>query len=279
MSVQANARPIIIKRKKVIGGGGHHGGAWKVAYADFVTAMMAFFMLMWLLNATTEQQRKGLSDYFSPTIPISRTSGGGEGNFGGDSVFSEDTLPQNGIGASADRPTESNKSRGASGMSEDGTGEAQDEVFTSLEALLTGHGGESQVMENALRHITTQLTDEGLIIEIFATQDSRLFLPGTNTPTGMLRGLADLIADTARTVSNGIAVSGHVAAQPVVLANNQTWDRSADQATIMRLLLEEAGISPNRIKRVTGHADREPAAARNPMAIRNNRLEIILLRE
>ena len=69
MSTETNTRPLIIKRKKVSGGDGHHGGAWKVAYADFVTAMMAFFMMMWLLNATTEQQRKGIADYFSPTIP------------------------------------------------------------------------------------------------------------------------------------------------------------------------------------------------------------------
>ena len=78
MAAGSNA-PVIIKRKKIIKGGGHHGGAWKVAYADFVTAMMAFFMLMWLLNATTEKQRKGLADYFNPTIPINRISGGGEG--------------------------------------------------------------------------------------------------------------------------------------------------------------------------------------------------------
>ena len=74
MAAQTNAAPVIIKRKKVISGGGHHGGAWKVAYADFVTAMMAFFLLMWLLNATTEKQRKGISDYFNPTIPANRIS-------------------------------------------------------------------------------------------------------------------------------------------------------------------------------------------------------------
>ena len=278
MSVQTNARPIIIKRKKVVGGGGHHGGAWKVAYADFVTAMMAFFMLMWLLNATTEQQRKGLSDYFSPSIPISRTSGGGDGNFGGDTVFSEDTLPQNGTGASATRPTESIRARGDSGVSDDGKGAAQEEAFETLEALLVGRGGESKVMENELRHITTRLTDEGLVIELFATEDSRLFEPGTNTPTALLRNLADLIADAAKTVSNGIAVEGHVAAEPVVLANNRTWDRSVEQAGAMRILLQKTAIAPTRIKRVTGHADRQPAVERNPMAIRNNRLEIILLR-
>jgi len=97
----ANTRPIVIKRKKVVGGDGHHGGAWKVAYADFVTAMMAFFMLMWLLNATSEQQRAGLADYFTPTITINRSSGGGEGMFGGESVTSEDVLTKDGNGSSS----------------------------------------------------------------------------------------------------------------------------------------------------------------------------------
>ena len=82
-----DARPIIIKKVKKGGGDGHHGGAWKVAYADFVTAMMAFFLLMWLLNATSEDQRKGLADYFDPSIPVSRTSAGGAGMLGGDTMF------------------------------------------------------------------------------------------------------------------------------------------------------------------------------------------------
>ncbi|MEM6622747.1 MAG: flagellar motor protein MotB [Pseudomonadota bacterium] len=83
----SDAQPIILKKKKVSGGDGHHGGAWKVAYADFVTAMMAFFLLMWLLNATSEEQRKGLADYFDPTLPISRSSAGGAGMLAGDTMF------------------------------------------------------------------------------------------------------------------------------------------------------------------------------------------------
>ena len=94
MATDRNVAPVIIKRKKVIVEGGHHGGAWKVAYADFVTAMMAFFMLMWLLNATTEKQRKGIADYFSPTAPISRLSSGSDGMFMGESVFAADVLPR-----------------------------------------------------------------------------------------------------------------------------------------------------------------------------------------
>ncbi|WP_299618487.1 flagellar motor protein MotB [uncultured Tateyamaria sp.] len=279
MSAQANARPIIIKRKKVIAGGGHHGGAWKVAYADFVTAMMAFFMLMWLLNATTEKQRKGIADYFSPTIPINRISGGGDGSFGGDSIFSEMTLPQNGTGATAARPTEGRQARGESGMSVDGKGQTQaEEAFRSLEAKLLGKGGESKVMENELQHINTRLTDEGLVIEIFALEGTPLFEGTSDQPTPLLRSLALMISDTAQTVENGIAIGGHVPAEPIVRAENLTWQTSANQATAMRKLIEAAGIAPAQIKRVTGHADREPIT-RNPMALRNNRLEIVLLRE
>jgi chemotaxis protein MotB len=130
MAAQGNAAPVIIKRKKVVGGGGHHGGAWKVAYADFVTAMMAFFLLMWLLNATTEKQRKGISDYFNPTIPVNRISGGGDGAFGGDSVFAEETMAHDGTGA-VDRKTAASASDAAgndAGKGAAGNGKAMSEL-------------------------------------------------------------------------------------------------------------------------------------------------------
>ncbi|MEX0369768.1 MAG: flagellar motor protein MotB [Tateyamaria sp.] len=279
MSAQANARPIIIKKKKVSGGDGHHGGAWKVAYADFVTAMMAFFMLMWLLNATTEKQRKGIADYFSPTIPINRVSGGGDGSFGGDSVFSEVTLPQNGTGATSQRPTEAKQARGETGSRDDADRtEAQDEVFKSLEAKLLGKGGETKVMDNDLQHIVTRLTDEGLVIELFSLENAPLFLDGTDTPTQLLRDLSRLISEAARSVTSGVAVEGHVRAEPIVIAENATWQQSVARANAMRKLLGQSGLSDTRIERVTGHADRE-AVVSNPMALRNDRLEVILLRE
>ncbi|KEJ90533.1 OmpA/MotB family protein [Sulfitobacter donghicola] len=279
MSAQANSAPVIIKRKKVVKGGGHHGGAWKVAYADFVTAMMAFFMLMWLLNATTEQQRKGLADYFSPTIPIVRVSGGGNGSFGGDSIFSEMTLPKNGTGASANRPASENKARGASGNdpSAEDSGE-QDQAFVSLDAMLQGFGGESFVMENALEHIVTRITDEGLVIEVFSRNHAEIFQQGTDAPTQLLKDITVMIAQISKTVTNEIAVEGHVHAQPLVLKENSVWDLSQRRATQVRLMMEQHNIAPKRIARITGHADREPVV-RNPMAIRNDRIEIILLRD
>ncbi|MEM9968420.1 MAG: flagellar motor protein MotB [Pseudomonadota bacterium] len=277
MGAQANAAPIIIKKKKSGGGDGHHGGAWKVAYADFVTAMMAFFMLMWLLNATTEQQRKGIADYFTPTIPINRVSGGGNGAFGGESIFSEDTLPQNGTGASSLRATIENQARGDSGSAE-GEDESSPDPLEEIEAQLVARGGESMVMENAMEHVVTRLTDEGLVIELFDLDSASLFDIGTDRPTQLLRDLTTIIADTAKTITNPIAISGHVRAEPVVLANSPVWEMSTRRGTQMRLLLERANIDDKRIERVTGHADRKPVVF-DPMSVRNNRLEVILLRE
>lgn len=278
MSAKANLAPVIIKRKKIVKSGGHHGGAWKVAYADFVTAMMAFFMLMWLLNATTEQQRKGLADYFSPTIPIVRVSGGGNGNFGGDSIYSEMTKPASGTGASARNATNEDKARGISG-NDPSVPEtaAQDEIFQSLEDLLRGRGGESSVLENALKHIVTRLTDEGLVIEIFSRDDVQIFEGGTAEPTSLMRDLAVLIAQVSKTVTNDIAIGGHVRAQPLVLKERSVWELSQQRATQTRLLLEAQNITSDRVKRVTGHADRTQVV-HNPMALRNDRIEIVLLR-
>ncbi|NCO87740.1 MAG: chemotaxis protein MotB [Rhodobacterales bacterium] len=276
MVAHANA-PIIIKRKKVIAGGGHHGGAWKVAYADFVTAMMAFFMLMWLLNATTEDQRKGISDYFAPTIPISRDSGGGDGLFGGNSMFSQETLLRDGTGATAGEPGPEAFAPGE--QNEDGANPpAEVAALREVEEVLQGIGGESAVAEQALRHVVTRLTDEGLVIELFSLPDAPLFAPDTAQPMPVTTELLRMIARTAGLVTNQVAVTGHTPARPVVVANNPVWTLSSERAMQVRLMLEEAGVAPARMQRVTGNADRALVDP-NPMAVRNDRIEIILLRK
>ena len=274
MGAQVNAAPIIIKRKKVVGGGGHHGGAWKVAYADFVTAMMAFFMLMWLLNATTEQQRKGIADYFSPTIPINRVSGGGNGAFGGEAIFSQENLPQMGTGGLPTRMEDGGASADADPSAGLRDGDAE---LEAIEGMLMGRGGESLVMENALKHVTTRLTDEGLVIELFELDEARLFAPGTSEPTRLLRDLAAIVSSAISPFSNAIALGAHVSADPIVLAQSPVWSLSADRATAVRELLEDLRLPPRRIRRITGHADREPVLE-NTMSTRNSRIEIVLLR-
>ena len=279
MSAKPNA-PVIIKRKKVVGGDGHHGGAWKVAYADFVTAMMAFFLLMWLLNATTEKQRKGLADYFSPTIPVNRISGGGDGSFGGDSVFSEETLAQNGTGATLKKPTEANAARGDSGVdpAEESDTAAEDASLAMVEEALSGMSGESMVSDQALRHIVTRVTDEGLIVELFDLPGEPLFMPGTHQPTPLMEELIAMVAEVFGLVANKVAIKGYSRAHPVVLADNPVWDLSQSRADATRRLLAAEGLDERRVQRVAGFADRLPVA-RNPMAVRNNRIELVLLRD
>lgn len=276
MGAQSNAAPIIIKKKRVSGGDGHHGGAWKVAYADFVTAMMAFFMLMWLLNATTEKQRKGLADYFSPTIPVNPVSGGGDGAFGGNNMFSEKTMVMDGSGASQKNPTVARQARGSVGVNADGVKESLED-FSTLEAKLLGRTGESLVSDKVLKHIVTRVTDEGLIVELFDTEDQPLFESETDKPTAIMRALALLVARSSDLVQNAVAVEGHVRASPVVLANNPAWDLSTTRAQTVRQMLQGKGLAAERLDRVTGHADRE-LTTKNPMAVRNNRIEIIFLR-
>lgn len=280
MGGHANAAPVIIKRKKVVGGGGHHGGAWKVAYADFVTAMMAFFLLMWLLNATTEKQRKGLADYFTPTVPIVRVSGGGDGAFSGSSVFSEEQLSQMGTGATNTHPTESRQARGESGMDDAGqladTGPGH-EAFQAVQEALMGRGGESMAREDQLRHIVTRQSDEGLVIELFDLDGAPLFKGQTDQPTLLMIELSGMLSRVFALVENQISVAGHVAAQPIVRAENTVWRLSSTRADVVRALIEGNGTAPARLARVTGHADREPVT-RDPMADRNNRIVVVLLR-
>ena len=274
MAGQSNAAPVIIKRKKIIQGGGHHGGAWKVAYADFVTAMMAFFMLMWLLNATTEKQRKGIADYFNPAIPIVRISGGGSGAFGGDSVFSEQQLAQTGTGASAGQPSVQNKAMGAA----EGDGAAETAELKEIEKALLARGGESMTMETMLRHVVTRVTDEGLVIEIFDLAEAPLFAEGSVTPEPVTKDIALMLAEVLVLTRNQIAISGHVRSYPITLINNPAWDLSADRAQALRGLIEKGGIAAPRMQRISGYSDRI-AVTPNPTFLRNNRLEVILLRK
>lgn len=276
MAGQANAAPVIIKRKKKVVGGGHHGGAWKVAYADFVTAMMAFFMLMWLLNATTEKQRKGLADFFSPTIPINRVSGGGDGAFGGDSVMSENTLARNGTGAAAANPTEDRQARGDSKDSAASTSE-EEERLAEVEKSLLARSGESMTMERLMRHVVTRVTDEGLVIELFDIAGSPLFEGETDRPTQTLKDLAEVLASVLDATTNDIAIGGYLRSYPLILRENPVWPLSASRAQAGRVLLRDLGLADARFARVTGFADRKPLTP-DPSVLRNNRLEVVLLR-
>jgi chemotaxis protein MotB len=254
-------RPIIIKRVKKVEAG-HHGGAWKVAYADFVTAMMAFFLLMWLLSTTTEEQRRGLADYFSPDVPIFADSAGGDGPFGGSSMFSDDVLEQDAIGRRRDRL----EAMQAAGLT--------DQTFWEIEDELLGGSGDAVEADPLLRHIRTRVTDEGLIIEVFDIEGSSLFLGDTAEAELVLERLLAMIGRVLARTINPVAVTGHLGPAGEGI---DPWVLSADRAQTARTLLVAAGVAEPRLARVTGKADRSPAAE-TPDDPRNRRIEITLLR-
>lgn len=253
MATRNGNAPILIKRITVMEGGGHHGGAWKVAYADFVTAMMAFFLLMWLLNATTEKQRQGLADYFNPTVIRTLSGSGGAGSSEGDGT---------GMPASVNAQ-----------ISQDPVTVLNDHVQNEL----AGIGAESMQMRNILRHVVTRITDEGLVIELGDLVNEPLFIEETSEPTQVMGHLTQIIARVLSRTRNQIAISGHVRSYPAMLAKSPVWDLSNQRADAVRRLFEQTSLPAKRIQRITGYADRRSLPA-DPAALSNNRIEVILLK-
>ena len=222
----------------------------------------------------------GSAEYFVRLGFGNRISGGGEGMFGGTSVFSEEALPQNGTGGSNRNPTAERQSRGSTGVDSSKTAEdaALGEAKAALDELLEGRSGESAVADPRLEHIVTRVTDEGLIVEIFDLPGAPLFEEGSDRPTLLLRQLVSMISGVFRVAANPIAIRGHTRAYPLVMKENPGWDLSTARAHRVRRLLERNGTRAGRIHRVAGASDRRPVTG-DPMAVRNNRLEIVLLRK
>ncbi len=275
----ANA-PVIIKKVKKVQGGGHHGGAWKVAYADFVTAMMAFFLLMWLLNATSEDTKKGLADYFDNRIPISQISGGGTSAFSGDSITvkgkkaesgeEETSRPSGGAAGVADAQAQAKDATGGEAVE----ARALEMINTAFESL----SGESDAAQEMLRHIRTRVTPDGLVIDIFDTDGAPLFERGSAQPTPMLRALVEVVASVAQLVTNEVALTGHTdGASFQTGGDDGNWKLSSDRAHTARRLMLESGLGDDRIAQVSGRAATQPMVD-DPLDPRNRRVEITLLR-
>ena len=261
------ARPIIIKRKKVIAGGGHHGGAWKVAYADFVTAMMAFFLLMWLLNATTEEQRKGIADYFSPNIPLAAVSGGGSGALSGDSIYTQDTLSRSGTGVKTVSGNDTLKETEAKKIKETKAKQQIDALNAALAAADAG----------LLEHVSLKMSAEGLVIELIDSNADPLFSVGAATPSPLLKELLQVFTQSFSGVQNDIKIVGHTDGRAFAGGASYTnWELSADRANTARRLLIDYGFPYQQISEVSGKAYTDPLAD-DPLAAKNRRIAITLL--
>lgn len=260
-------QPIIIRRKKIYKADGHHGGAWKVAYADFVTAMMAFFLLMWLLNATTEEQRKGIADYFNPNIPLAAVSGGGADALSGDSIFAQSKLARNGIGAK----TTSNRQGKAEGEEEQKKAEADAKIKELNDALSDQGAG-------LLKHVSLKETPEGLVIELVDSNDEPLFEIGNARPSPLLKELLKIVTQSMGEVANKTKIVGHTDASIFPTNTGYTnWELSSDRANTARRLLIGYGFPESQITEVSGKAATQPLSD-DPLAANNRRISITLMK-
>ncbi len=302
---------IIIRRKKKGGHPAHHGGAWKVAYADFVTAMMSFFLLLWLLNVTTSAQRKGIADYFSPA-GISKSESGAGGVFGGLSISSTEggeisdrsppsaqdaTIPTVGQGEEGDEDTKGNGQGGGGKAAKDKNGttstetvpkealsiaaamKQEEEAFKAAEQTLKQAIMASPELQSFANQIIVDRTPEGLRIQIIDRDKFSMFPSGGAIPYERARDLLLLVGKIIARMPNKISVTGHTDGLPFTIGSGRdNWSLSTERANTSREYLVKAGVPDQNIARVSGLADRDPLVA-DPKDPRNRRISIVLLRQ
>jgi chemotaxis protein MotB len=296
MTAATNQRPVIIKKIRRMGGGGHHGGAWKVAYADFVTAMMAFFLLMWLINTTSPEQRRGIAEFFAPTN-VSRVTSGAGGLLEGTS-FAESGVRQS---HSAPVTPSSEPQRYTANASDETDSEHQaapggeqaptDDSLTRARTLR--EAAEFSRAEIAIRqamqdmpdvaelsrNVIVEQTPEGLKIQIIDQEGRSMFAPGQAQPNERARRLIIVIAGVIVQLPNRITISGHTDGTAPGGRFNSNFDLSAARANEARRILTAQGVPTARIYEVAGRADSEPLFADDPDLPGNRRIAITLLRE
>lgn len=308
MADESNQPVIIIKKK----GGGHgagHGGAWKVAYADFVTAMMAFFLLLWLLNVTTDDQKKGIAQYFTPES-VSRSTSGSGGILGGSSMApgsmprdaaglvmgiplaptgeqsdseAEDKTPPPENAKNPDPDAEELAAAMKEATKEDlqkALAEKEDKDFAKAEFDLKQAIQDIPELKPLQENLIIDRTPDGLRIQIVDQHKYSMFPVGSTAPQDHMKQLMSLVAKVVGKLPNQISVSGHTDSLPYPPGAQYTnWELSADRANASRRALVEGGLPANRIKYVTGKAETDPLLKENPADPRNRRISVVLLRD
>ncbi|MBT4934237.1 MAG: flagellar motor protein MotB [Rhodospirillaceae bacterium] len=284
----ADQQPIIIK-KVYKSGGGHGGGAWKIAYADFVTAMMAFFLLMWLLNSVTQEQLEGIGNYFAPSTASTSTSGSGDvlagKTIGEEGVSEQDAsrpsvvvdLPPPKIGAADIKDIEDGE---ASAQQLEELQKQQEEAqFDKAEDALNEAIQAAPQLKQLAESLMIDNTPEGLRIQLVDQEGLAMFPSGGSDMYLHAQKVLELVAQVILEMPQNIAISGHTDAVPFVRNDGfSNWELSADRANNARRVLKGLGVDENRVARVVGRADTEPLMPDDPKNARNRRLSIVLLR-
>ncbi|WP_032112351.1 flagellar motor protein MotB [Candidatus Paracaedibacter symbiosus] len=310
-------QPIIIKKIRKAAHHAHHGGSWKIAYADFVTAMMAFFLLMWLINATSEEQKRGIANFFDP-ISAGTSVGGNVGVMAGLSIKEKDgtmeesssriaikpappTEKGHGGQAAGDSKSQEEDASKYAGMTEEEKQkiQAQKDIESKLintrtfknkaeeeRAFKEVSNQVKQAMESApelkeLRdNISIEETKEGLKINIIDQNHQSMFPSGSSRMYKQMHEILVQVARAIKDIPNKIDISGHTDSVPYT--NNSlfsNWELSAERANATRRVLAETGVADSRFDSVVGRADKDPFNGNDPKDASNRRISITLMRE
>ena len=302
-AADAAPAPVIIIKKIIDDGhGGAHGGAWKIALADMMTAMMAFFLLMWLLGASNEDQRKSIADYFKPTsqslVAIGQLAGS-NGILGGRSIIDPDGFPfaakqtallerltprsEGGPNPSTD-PGQENENPYSD--PDKLTPEQKKEVaaaqekadFAKLEKEIEQKLSQNKKLEGLKDQVSVTRDKQGLRIEIIDKADFAMFPSGSMSMQGKASNLIAEIAASLADMPNKVAIRGHTDSVPFQNKEGRNnWSLSAERAEATRQILEKNGIKESRFARIEGVADTDPFNPKDPRDPRNRRMSITVL--
>jgi chemotaxis protein MotB len=283
-------RPIFVI-KKIKKGGGHHGGAWKVAYADFVTAMMAFFLLLWLLNVTTEEQKSGISEFFDPTPQVSQENSGAGGMLGGlsmDTQGAKSTDLHNPIPNPTVRSPQQSRKIGEPELDKIAKEKLEAEVkkreeaeFQKVKEDIQKAIQDNPDLKDLAKNVVVDMTDEGLRIQIVDQDGAAMFASGSAQMYEKTRKLMEMVAGVVKTLPNQVSIRGHTDGVAYKGANPDytNWELSADRANASRVAMMQGGLAQNRISNVVGKADTDHFNKANALDPKNRRISIILLHE
>ena len=247
---------IIIKKVKKISGGGGHGGAWKVAYADFVTAMMAFFLLMWLLSMVAPEKRARVATYFKSFSIFEKS---------GTSFMDKTSGMLNDAGENEKKATQQD-------MAGTGVQQQPEEVKETIKQAIEAKLGDIK------DQIMVDVFEGGVRIQLVDKTGKSMFEVGSADPTAMATRIMQVIGDQVKSMPNPVSVEGHTDSLAYrSSATHGNWELSTERALSAKKQLESFGLNPARLMRVAGYADTVPFVKEDPEDARNRRISIILL--
>lgn len=275
-----NNQPIIVKRVKKIAGG-HHGGAWKIAFADFATAMMAFFMVMWLMSSATPEQKKAIAGYFQDPVGFTESASpyvidlGGTPTPAPDKTLNPEVKEELEAGPEEDvgKEAEVNPAQ-AESLAEQVERERLELLLQELQNKIE----ENPQLKNFKDQILFEITQDGLRIQIMDAANRPMFASGSANLEPYFEDILLAMADTIKAVPNKISFSGHTDAKPFVGQGDfGNWELSANRANAARRALVFGGVPDDQVARVVGYASSALFDRADPLNPVNRRIDIIVL--